>query len=275
MLTSPPKVSPPALPAIALPPIGERARSGSKVRPFSSSAGSSFEHENLQTPDDHHDANFRVEAANVRNLCDENTFHSSAGSLHGSSTSDVAAGRGGCSDSNADVMHAPSRVETSVPPEYRRWDKASEDHIQCIRTKCDLCARQCMDAALFHRRMHGRLAIPAVVVPILSAPLSQLESCDMTDWVKHVNTSIFVLLSLLSAVHTYFDFSRKSEKYMHSSHKYSELVGDIDLELSKPVRFRNNVHTVTVRYKQALASLNKTNWWVTTSGPEKLFRGWG
>lgn len=246
MLTSSPKVAPPPPPPVALPPI-EPLSLSSSIR-SEQRDGRSLE---LRSRAEHADmsGDHRRSEARVSSDLESGEFRGNLSNVTGA----VAA-------------HAP---------EGRVWDKASEEFILNVRRKCEVCSRQCSEAALFHRRMHGRLAIPGVIIPILMSPVSQLNECEAGVWVKHTNTGVFVVLSVLSAIQTYFDFSRRSERYMHSSHKYNELIGDIDIELSKPVEFRSNVHTLTMRWKQALTSLNKTNWWVTTSGPDKLFRGWG
>lgn len=157
----------------------------------------------------------------------------------------------------------------------RRWDKQSEEFILKMREKAVVASQQCMSAALFHRRMHFRVAVPSVLVPILMSPVSQLSECDVGIWKKHVTTGILVVLSVLSAVQTQMDFSKRAERYIAAAHRYQDIIESMDLVLSTPVEHRENVHDVTLRWKTALAALHKANTWVTTTGPQKLFRGWG
>lgn len=148
-----------------------------------------------------------------------------------------------------------------VGVEDREWDEASEAYLRSMRVICARNTQRCRDSALWARKMHTRLALPTVIIPIVMTPFSQLDECE-TKWAKHVATVIFILLSLLNGLNTYFDFSKRSERCMSSSHKYAEIMGDLDYELSKPTAHRGNVNVVTTRLRHSVSALDKSNWWV-------------
>ena len=51
--------------------------------------------------------------------------------------------------------------------EDREWDESSEYYIRHIRTVALRNAQRCRDTALWSRKMHTRLALPTVVIPIV------------------------------------------------------------------------------------------------------------
>lgn len=158
---------------------------------------------------------------------------------------------------------SPTRLVRAPPllAADRPWDDASEAYIRTVRATCARNAQRCRDAALWARKMHSYFAIPTVVIPILMTPVSSIDECEM-PWVRHVNTVVFIVLSLLNSLHTYWDYSKKSERCMGSAHKYTELCAELDLELTKVPSQRVNVNLLTAKLRQSVSALDKTNWWV-------------
>ena len=91
----------------------------------------------------------------------------------------------------------------------------------------------CKEAAIQNKRRHVRVAFPAVIIPIVMTPVSQIDDCQQ-PWAKHVSTAVFFVISILNAITTYFDYLENL--YMNTSHKFSEIVADIEFELSNIIQ---------------------------------------
>lgn len=83
---------------------------------------------------------------------------------------------------------------------------------------------------------HEITALPAALLPIIYSPISGL--LDDSQGVKVANVSVLITTGILSGVHSFFDFGRKSQKHFEYEAKYSDLVTTILVELSKKREIR-------------------------------------
>jgi hypothetical protein len=78
---------------------------------------------------------------------------------------------------------------------------------------------------------HEIFGLPAIILPIAYSPLSALLSFNSN--IVYANVSILILTGVLSGIHGFFDFTRKSEKYFQYEAYYADLSTTIMVELSK------------------------------------------
>ena len=102
------------------------------------------------------------------------------------------------------------------------------------------------------------MSIPTIIIPIIMTPISQLDKCDYPN-VKHITSSVFIFISILNAINTYFDNSRKYEKLMQNKYKYDEIIEEIKFQFAKPAEFRNNINSVMIGLKTNINSLNRNS----------------
>ena len=141
--------------------------------------------------------------------------------------------------------------------ERRDWDESSEDYIISLRKKCLERRAFCYQKSLEKRRAHRRLAVPVVIIPIIMTPIAQMDECEIPA-VKYILTVVFIIISILNAVNTYFDYSRKSEQLLQNRYKYDEILEEIEYQMSKPQQFRTNVNVMMSNLKNSINTLNRS-----------------
>lgn len=142
--------------------------------------------------------------------------------------------------------------------EDRDWDDNAEEYIKNIKKECEICAEKCLKNAKFRKKLHIYLSIPTILIPILMTPVSQIDECEMPK-IKHVTSSVFIIISILNAINTYFDNSRKYEKLMQNKYKYDEIIEEIKFQFAKPAEFRINVNSMMINLKHSFNTLNRNS----------------
>lgn len=78
---------------------------------------------------------------------------------------------------------------------------------------------------------HEVTALPASLLPIMYSPISGLLSDE--DGIEIANVIVLISTGLLSGIHSFFDYGRKSQKHFEYEAKYGDLATTILVELSK------------------------------------------
>ena len=78
---------------------------------------------------------------------------------------------------------------------------------------------------------HELIGIPATLLPIAYSPVPGLLS--WMPWIEYVNVSVLITTGILSGIHSFYDFGRKSERHFQYEAYYSDLATTILVELSK------------------------------------------
>ena len=141
--------------------------------------------------------------------------------------------------------------------ERREWDDYSEEYIYNLKKKCIQRRQFCHIKSNEKRKIHRRLAIPVVIIPIIMTPIAQMDECEIPQ-VKYILTVVFIIISILNAVNTYFDYSRKSEQLLQNKYKYDEILEEIEFQMSKPSHFRTNVNVMMSNLKNSINTLNRS-----------------
>jgi hypothetical protein len=88
----------------------------------------------------------------------------------------------------------------------------------------------------YFKFLHEFVGLPATILPIIYSPLSGVLADR--EGIQYANISILMITGLLSGIHTFFDFVRKSEKHFQYEGKYADLATTIMVELAKKREFR-------------------------------------
>ncbi len=146
-------------------------------------------------------------------------------------------------------------VERDVQRDEEPWDSPQEDLIRQWRDSSnslseahDKGARACKKKNVFY-------GLPSLMVPMIMAPLS--AALKDNEYISYVEMVAFMTTALTSAMVQFFNFSGKTEKHYAFSARYADLVTDIDHELSKPIKFRQQVDTFSLKIKMLYDALNR------------------
>ena len=139
--------------------------------------------------------------------------------------------------------------------EEEPWDLSQEDLINKWRDSShslaeahDKCGRTC-------KKKNTLYGLPNLMIPLLMAPLS--AALKDNKYISYIEMTAFVTSAITTAMVQFFNYSGKTEKHFAFSARYADLVTDIDHELSKPVRFRQQVDTFSLKIKMMYDALNR------------------
>lgn len=114
------------------------------------------------------------------------------------------------------------------------WDTKREDFVWKIHTDCLEKSSAYDTASRSAKKKYTRYALPGVVVPIVMSVVSPHLPQDYS----YVDGIALAGIAVLNGLNTFFNFGKKFSNYNEFSGKYADLAGYIDVEMSKPKRFR-------------------------------------
>ena len=89
------------------------------------------------------------------------------------------------------------------------------------------------------KKKHEWFGLPATLLPIIYSPIAGLLADE--EGVEVASVAVLIATGILSGVHTFFDFGRKSQKHFEYEARYSDLYTTIIVELSKKRELRIKV----------------------------------
>lgn len=89
------------------------------------------------------------------------------------------------------------------------------------------------------KKKHEWFGLPATLLPIVYSPIAGLLAGEPGTEIASV--VVLVITGILSGIHTFFDFGRKSQKHFEYEARYSDLYTTIIVELSKKRELRIKV----------------------------------
>lgn len=81
------------------------------------------------------------------------------------------------------------------------------------------------------KRRHEYFGLPSVLLPVIFTPIS--ATLANVEGMQYANVAVLATTGILSGVHTFFDYARKSQRHFEYEAKYADLVTTIMVELSK------------------------------------------
>lgn len=136
--------------------------------------------------------------------------------------------------------------------EEQPWTEKSEKFIRKIQQDCIDKAHAYDKASRDSKNKYTRYALPGVVVPIVMSVVSPHLPIEY----KYVDGIALASIAVLNGLSTFFNFGKKFSQYSEFCGKYSDLASYIEVELSKPKRFRVAADIFLERCSVRIADLN-------------------
>lgn len=118
--------------------------------------------------------------------------------------------------------------------EEQPWTDKSEKFIRKIQQDCLDKAQAYDKASRSSKNKYTRYALPGVVVPIVMSVVSPHLPVEY----KYVDGIALASIAVLNGLSTFFNFGKKFSNYNEFAGKYSDLASYIEVEMSKPKKFR-------------------------------------
>lgn len=139
-----------------------------------------------------------------------------------------------------------------------RWNERIEYLFRHWASQCKDLADQHNNQAKYKRCMYRVLGIPAVIIPLCMATITQLYD-DGDETAKLVNSLGYLITGTLTGINTFINFSGQYEKHYNAEIRYNELYTDIQSILIKPKRDRIQADVCIERYKLKLEHANEVS----------------
>lgn len=78
---------------------------------------------------------------------------------------------------------------------------------------------------------HELFGLPTILLPLMFTPISGILADE--EGMQYANVAVIATTGILSGVHNFFDYARKSQKHFEYEAKYADLATTIMVELSK------------------------------------------
>lgn len=158
------------------------------------------------------------------------------------------------SECDEDDRNGNSGTETDDAQE-EPWLQSSEELLQGWCAKSRAQAAQHEKAARAFRSRHNVWGLPAACLPVMLAPIAASIDRDSVWWFQYAEAALLAFTGMCSVMTNFYGFSSKIEKHSSSASKYINLAQDIELELSKPRKYRQDVDIFSLRCQMVYKSL--------------------
>ena len=143
--------------------------------------------------------------------------------------------------------------------EDREWDEESKNYLLKIKSKCEKLSIYHKKNSLKNKKLHLRWSFLNLLIPLLMAPVTALTSTsNFKNYLKFLEVTIFIVLSIINTILIKFKFHKKQQKHMISYLKYIEIVNEIEYQLLKPKKYRENVNMFCSKIKTKFVYLNRS-----------------
>jgi hypothetical protein len=132
------------------------------------------------------------------------------------------------------------------------WEKREEEHLRMIAAACgDLSKRHDARGAVC-RSNYVSLGLPAAVLPLVGSAVVEYVPKEYS----FIVTIIMLLAAVASALNTFLDWGRKSQRHSEFAGRYGELVNEIESQLCRPKAGRIACDIMLERVKERYGHLN-------------------
>ena len=150
--------------------------------------------------------------------------------------------------------HTPPSGSSSDDPLRKEllWEEREEIYIRGVAAVCsDKFAKHNTYAGCY-RLYYSAYGLPAAVLPLIAT--AAVEYVPQ----KYIITILMLGAAICSAVNTFLDFGRKSQKHEDYAGRYGSLVAEIDGQLCRPKVGRIACDVMLERVKERYSALNMT-----------------
>jgi hypothetical protein len=157
-----------------------------------------------------------------------------------------------------DVKVISNQDGTPDPDICEPWSDKSTHYLESMRTEVERSIGQHDLSYYYYTRLDYYIRVPAILVPGAGAPVLILfqyqerrSECDSFLYSEYLSCILLVITSILSILVQIFQFEYKKNQHNMFTYEYQALLHDIDAELIKHKRYRNNVEVVvnTIQFK--------------------------
>lgn len=142
------------------------------------------------------------------------------------------------------------------------WNSTIEEYFYNLREECVIHSKLNTEAGYIFKKSKTRWGLPSVLLPVIMAPFSLMvgwasnDSCDKITASDYINSIGYLIVGIVSGVYEYFNFGEKTSKHFSVSLLYDMIISDINLEMTKGLKFRTQADVFMVRITMAMASAN-------------------
>lgn len=139
-------------------------------------------------------------------------------------------------------IHVEDDKEDSKESEDRNreeqlWTDKSEKFIRKIQQDCLDKAKAYDQASRSSKKKYTRYALPGVVLPVIMSVISPHLPVEY----KYVDGIALASIAILNGLNNFQNYGKKFSNYNEFAGKYSDLASYIEVEMSKPKRFRTSI----------------------------------
>jgi hypothetical protein len=142
------------------------------------------------------------------------------------------------------------------------WNDNIEELFEEWKSICKGKAKMHVKAGYIYKTKNTLWGLPAILVPIVMAPISIMigyDECDgELDWRAGLNAGAFLLSGIFSGVHSFFKYGEQMERFFNYSSRYNDIVTDIQSELIKDRQYRVQAEVFIIRVKMLIDNLCMT-----------------
>ena len=132
------------------------------------------------------------------------------------------------------------------------WERREEDHLRKIAATCGDHSKRHDARGAVCRANYVFLGLPAAVLPLIGSAVVEYVPQEYS----YVVTIIMLLAAISSALNTFLDWGRKSQRHMDFAGRYGELVNEIESQLCRPKAGRIACDVMLERVKERYGDLN-------------------
>ena len=147
------------------------------------------------------------------------------------------------------VMENPGPQEPLDDKEEKWGDRHEKLALYWMKKAEDLASKHGV-LALKNKKKHIWTALPPIILTstmvLVNTAVSisqqgQEENTDAIKALQYVNASAFFVSSVMSGIHSFFDYATKKATYSNFSSRYNDVVSTIRYELTRDKNKRQNV----------------------------------
>lgn len=132
------------------------------------------------------------------------------------------------------------------------WERREEEHLRKIAGECSALSKRHDAKATRCRWYYRAFGLPAAILPLIGSAIVEYVPHEFS----YVVTIIMLLAAVSSALNTFLDWGRKSQRHLDYAGRYGELVNEIDSQLCRPKAGRIACDVMLERVKERFGYLN-------------------
>lgn len=143
-------------------------------------------------------------------------------------------------------IHLSTRRSTSDRRIDMPWTSLTEGLLLHISKECQEESKVHGFAGHFYTQMYTVLALPTVVLPLVTG---MLENTSISKTYPMVITTLLTVIGTLTGVQTFINAGAASNEHTNTENMFMSLANDISICLSKPRQFREPSDVVLERVR--------------------------